>query len=474
MGFSTKISNSKRITSDNKYLKSVQVKDVKSIITDDCVLHLDCDSIPYFAASQQDDNYIIVTHKKSGREMEFKNKTEFKGSSNKLGVITQKSWLGAKNLEQQAKGKPEFTLDDFTIEQKKRLRGDKTSCMAKAINYMKDYIDSILTQSGCATLICYLGSGTNHRYLVKLPEVYKGSRKSQERPLLLKDCRQWVEDNYPHKIVVGEESDDVCQREAYKGSLHYHEKGLYSHALAAVDKDSLGLPCLNFCYQKKGPFWVNPNPWIIEDWEVTGGVGEIEMLDGKCKTTSLLMIARQLCTIDQADGYSMYLHLPKELHPKEKYSDAGFFKQFCILKTPKAVLQGIADRYLITFPDGLKYTAHDNTEVHCDTLTYLEMIFTCVYMLRKPLGEETLTKWFDKYDVDYSKLVGNHKPPTLPLQPEKSVRDTIELQRTKLRDIIESASDTKGTKQVLIDNLNSVTSNLQELEESLSLFFVQE
>lgn len=463
----------KRITSDNKYLKGVQVKDIKNIITEDCILHLDCDSIPYFGASLQDDNYVIVKHLSSGREMTFKNKTEFKGSSNKAGVITQKSWLGAKNLEQQAKGKTEFTLEDFSIEQKKKLKDTEDSCMSGAISYMREYLDSILFQSGCKTMICYLGGGSNHRHLEKLPEIYKGNRTSQARPLLLDECRKWVDNNYNTVIVEGEEVDDRVQREAYYGSLHYEEHKRYNAVLGGIDKDGLGLPCLNFCYMKKGPFWVNPNPWIVEDWEVTGNVGEIEMLDGKCKTTSLLMIARQCCTIDSADNYSMYLHLPKELHPKEKYSDAGFFKQFCILKTPKEVLQGIADRYFITFPRGLSYQAHDGTDVHCDTMTYLEMIFTCVYMLRKPLGEESIKLWFDKYGVDYSKLVNNHKPPTYSLVEEEELRTVIEEQRACIEELLTLTSNTKGTKPILVERLEATTTKLKSLEESLDNFFVK-
>jgi hypothetical protein len=476
--FSTKFRDTpskKRVTSDNKYLKSIQVKDIKSIITDDCVLHLDCDSIPYFGASLQDDNYVIVTHLVSGREMVFKNKTEFKGGSNKEGVITQSSWLGSKNLEQQAKGKPEFTLDNFSIEQKKKLKSDKDSCMSGAISYMKEYLDSILLQSGCNSMICYLGGGLNHRHSELLPAIYKGNRVSQERPTLLSACREWVENNYHTIIVENEEVDDRVQREAYKGSLYFYEHKKYSAMLGGIDKDGLGLPCLNFCYMKKGPFWTNPNPWVVEDWEVTGGVGKIEMQEGKCRASSLLMIARQLCTIDSADNYSMYLHFPKDMHPKEKYSDAGFFKQFCILKTPKDVLQGIVNRYLITFPRGLKFVAHEGTIVDIDTLTWLEMIFSCVYMLRKPLGEETMKLWLDKYGVDYSALVGNNKEKVYPFKEEPLLREVVNSLRSEVRDLAELATPKKAeAKPLQIAKLENVVERLNKLEKQFNNLFAIE
>ncbi len=465
-----------RVTADNKYLKGVQVKDVASIIEEDCVLWVDSDSIPYFAAAQQDDNYVEVLHKGSGRTMEFSNKTEFKGASRKEGVITQKSWLGVKNLEQEAKGKPVFKLEDFEITQKKRLKHDETTAMRYAQSYMKDYFDSILEQSGCKVMKIALGSGYNVRYDQKLPQIYKGARQDQERPILLSACREWAEANYDCVIVSGEEVDDLVQREAYLGTPAVTGKSKYISMLAAIDKDSLGLPCLNFCYQKKGPMWTNPNPWVISDWEVDGDVGIIEMLDGKCKTTSLLHIARQCCTIDQADGYSMYLHFPKEMHPKEKYSDAGFYKQFCILKTPKDVLQGIADRYAITFPKGLQYTAHDGTEMDIDTMTYLEMIFTCVYMLRKPYGEESMKLWFDKYGVDYSALVHNNlpeKPKTL--ADETTLRSAITELRTQLAQITDATAPIKSeTKPLQIERLNKTVDMLKEYDNMFDKLFTED
>lgn len=478
-GFSKKATQgiekkSNRITVDNKYLKAVQVKNVEEIISEDCVLWVDGDSIPYFAAALQDDNYVEVTHIKSGRSMEFKNKTEFKGSSRKEGVITQKSWLGVKNLEQEAKGKPLFELKDFNIVQKKRLNDSEENCMEKAKSYMKDYLDAILEQSGCKTMKIVIGSGLNHRYNLELPSVYKGSRQDQERPILLSKCREWVEKSYDTVVVEGEEADDRAQREAYLGTPAVNGTSKYTTMLCAIDKDSLGLPCLNFNYQKKGPLWVNPNPWIVSDWEVDGDVGIIEMEDGKCRTTSLLHIARQICTIDSADGYSMYLHFPKEMHPEEKFSDAGFYKQFCLLDTPKKVLEGVVERYFITWPKGLQYTSHTGKEMDIDTMTYLEMIFTCVYMLRKPLGEESIKSWFDKYNVDYSCLVDNNVEKRLPLASEETIRNTYENTQNVLNELREGLSNTKGTKPELVSRMLEAAEHLHTVQQGLHIGLFEE
>ncbi len=465
-----------RVTADNKYLKSVQIKDVENLISEGCVLWVDADSIPYFAAALQDDNYVEVTHTKSSRSMEFKNKTEFKGSSRKEGVITQKSWLGVKNLEQEAKGKPLFELSDFEIVQKKRLTAKEDVCVERAKSYMKDYLGTILDQSGCSTMKVVIGSGHNPRYSLELPSIYKGSRQEQERPILLSNCREWLQDNYDTVVVEGEEADDRVQREGYLGIPSVNGTSKYTVMICAIDKDSLGLPCLNFNYQKKGPLWINPNPWIISDWEVDGDVGIIEMDDGKCRTTSLLHIARQICTIDSADGYSMYLHFPKDMHPKEKFSDAGFYKQFCLLDTPEKVLAGIVERYHITWPKGLQYVSHTGKEMDIDTMTYLEMIFTCVYMLRKPAGEESMKTWFDRYKVDYSCLVDNNLPEKpLPLAPEDKIREVVKHTEQRLEDIGKLLLNQKGKKDDLTDRMTEAEQALHYLTIELqSNIFVQE
>lgn len=96
------------------------VENFKDIVADDAVIALDLDQTCFVAAAGAEKRTIIATHKKSGRQMEFKNKTEFWGRQ----VKVVGGWLKDQNTNMEAKavaaGKPfiPWTRDDFTIEDK--------------------------------------------------------------------------------------------------------------------------------------------------------------------------------------------------------------------------------------------------------------------------------------------------------------------------------------------------------------------
>jgi hypothetical protein len=412
----------KRITVDNKYLKKCQIKNIEDYITEDCVLYLDCDSIPYFAASLQDENYIVAKHIKSGNEKEFKNKTEFKGAGKKAGSISKSSWLGVKNLEMEAAGKTPFTLDDFEITQHKRLKRSKEESIVNIQNYIDDYLSSILKQSGCKSLVVILGRGVTFRHSVKLPEVYKGNR-DQERPILLPEARKYILDNYEY-IYVGDESlleaDDVAQQKGFEGYKNYRKTGKFDKMIASFDKDARGSPCLLFNYQKKGPFWEYPNPWLIEATDRS--IGFLEMHDGECKATGLLQKAYQLLTNDSSDNYYFYLRFDKSMHPSTPYSDASFYKEFCLCKTPEDVLSKVVNRFYETFPSGLKYVSWDGEEMDIDTLSWAEMLFSCVHMKLADNDNSTFEKLCNRYNVSVEKIKGNN----IDLSTENDDNTTVE------------------------------------------------
>lgn len=432
----------RRVTVDNKYFTSIQVKDVSSILTDDCVLYIDSDTIPFMAASLQDDNYVVVSHPEWDEAREFKNKTEFKGASRTEGVITQKSWLGIENMKRAATGKPEYKLEDFTITQNKRLKTDEQKCLKNIKGYIDEFIEAIKFQSGCDNVFCYLGSGDNHRHLLKLPKIYKGNRDEQARPLLLKQAREYVLQNYPSELIVGREADDRIQQAGFEGWLHYKKTGKFNKFVTLIDKDGYQAPCLLFSYNKSGPIWAHPNPVLINS--TNEGVGEIEMVGSDCKCTGLLQICYQLCSGDQSDFYHPYLRFDKELHPEQPYSDASFFKDFFTLKSPQECLQKVVDKFYDFFPAGLKYSAWDGTQMDIDTLDWLSMLFTCVYMLRSENDKTNIEALLNKFNVDYSKIVGNNKPKPVPLVSDEALRSSLAEYSSIVESVIALLSDKSG------------------------------
>ena len=90
----------------------------KDKVTDDCLIVLDLDQTCFVSAAGVEKRTIKATHKASGRDKIFKNRTEFWGAQKKVGG----GWLKDQNMNMEAKSKSEgreFTpwgRDDFTIE----------------------------------------------------------------------------------------------------------------------------------------------------------------------------------------------------------------------------------------------------------------------------------------------------------------------------------------------------------------------
>lgn len=423
VGESTNTQEHNRVTVDNKLFNTIQIKDVENYITDDCTIVIDCDTIPFMAAALQDKNTVLVKNLLTDEEEEFGTKTEFKGAARTPGKISQNSWLGSENLKREAEGKELYTLDDFSITPSKILKWDEDKCMENIKTFIDEYISSIKYQSGCKEVLCLIGEGVCHRNKLLLPLEYKSNRKDSVRPLLLKKARSYLQENYTTEVAVGIEADDVSEMYAFKGYVNYVRNGKFNYMLAALDKDARGTPSLLFDYNKDGPIWKNPNPWLIP--ATNKGVGEIEFCGKECKCTGLMQVCYQLLTGDSIDFFHPYLRFPKDMHPENSYSDASFYKDFVILKTPQECLQKVVDKYFEFFPKGVQYTAWEGTEVDEDTLWWLEKIFTCVYMLRKENDNATIKQLLDHFKVDYKKIVGNNVEKVLELLEESMLRKVI-------------------------------------------------
>jgi len=453
-----------RVTFDNKMFKGIQVKDIENYITEDCTLVIDCDTIPYRAAVLQDNNYIVVKNLTNEEEYTFSTMTEFKGRGKN---ISQASWLGGVNIKRRAEDKDLYTLDDFEIEKKVKLKFSEDKCLSNIKSFIDEYIDGIKKQTSCETELCLIGGGDCHRHALKLPQIYKGDRAS--RPTLLKKARDYLKSQYNVEEVEGIEADDVAEMYAMKGYVNYKRNGKFNYILAALDKDARGTPSLLFDYNKEGPIWKNPNPWLIES--TNSSVGEIEFIKNEAKCTGLLQICYQLLCGDAIDNYHPYLKFDKGMHPKDSYADASFYEDFVTLKTPEKVLQKTVDIYFKFFPKGLKYTAWDQIDVDQDTFWWLETMFTCVYMLRSKSDDTKFKKYLDHYKVDYSTLVDNNVEKVYDFQEEDELRKVVKDLKDKLETMSEPTHKKSDKKDVLISMLDEKCTECSELLNCIDNMF---
>ena len=117
----------------------------------------------------------------------------------------------------------------------------------------------------------------------------------------------------------------------------------------------------------------------------------------------------------------------------------------------------------------------DGSEIHEDTLTWLNKCFLCMYMRMTKDDPTQITNWLDQYKIDYSHLVGNHIEKVLLLAPEVKIRETVKYTEQWLEEISKLLLNQKGKKEDLTDRMAAAGQALQCLRVELqSNIFVQE
>lgn len=86
--------------------------------------------------------------------------------------------------------------------------------------------------------VVYLTGKGNFRHDIAKSHVYKGNRKSVQKPRHLQTARDHMESKYKAIISKGEEADDLIAMEAAKLN--------YKACVASIDKDMLQIPCWHF------------------------------------------------------------------------------------------------------------------------------------------------------------------------------------------------------------------------------------
>jgi len=462
-----------RDTSDNPYFKDIQVTDIQDIVTEDCEFWWDFDTAIFQACSVQDDNYIKVIRKHDKHEEIFKNRTEWKGRLKKEGAISDTSKLGLTNIKRVAEGLEPYCLEDFEVEDIKVL---KDGCgLDNVKSKIKDLIESVKFQFNILPtqkLKLQLGKGDAFRSLLPLPEPYKGNRDKQSRPTLLKKGREWLVEEMGAEVFEAHgtenclEADDVCSIAGQEGYQNFLKTNKFHKVQIGFDKDDWQGCCLYINYHLKGVKFKMPQAFLVQNTQ-RGGVGTLEMNGDDCKCSGLLQVAFQMCTGDSSDHYHPYLRFEKSVQPKGSYADISFYKDFLTLDTPQKVLQKVVDKYEEWFPKGLRYIDHSGKDIHCDTMTWLNVIFLCVYMKRSYDDNLDFYKMCKVFKVDTSKVIDNHIEKKLPLASEENIRNTFEEVSTALESLQEVLSDTKGTKSALIERMEEVKLELSHLHETL-------
>jgi hypothetical protein len=293
-----------------------------------------------------------------------------------------------------------------------------------------------------------------------------------ERPLLLQEARDYLLENYPSELAPeGYEADERVDAAAFKDYLNYRKTGKISGIKCSIDKDNWNTAGFSFNYTKDFHF---KYPQIIKIDSTDLSVGCLEWSGDDLKGTGLLFTALQLCLEDSADGYGSRLFLPKEMKQGISYGSKTFYKDFVNLDTPQKVLQKVVDKFAEWFPNGVRYTAWDGTEVDENTIDWLQKCFQCVYMTRKENDPTTIHHLLKRFKVDTSSIESNN------LFTEQYKMFNLDCSEGLLKDILDSLkglkeSDLKSYKSLnkggLVERLDSssekVDTAIEEIESKM-------
>jgi hypothetical protein len=387
---------------------------IKQFPNSDIEAILDTDWCAFSIASVGDAQYIEATHKKTKKVAEFKNVTEFRGVGKKIG-----GWLAERNEILKAKGKPLYTLEDFTIEQKQRRKKEYTT---KTIS-MDDWMDGLddefsdytyveteangtevkirkeltddealinIFHSAKAVIVkaledlgthkyeSYLGRSGAYRLNISTLMKYKGNRDKTLKPLVFKDVVGYISDSFNSTMIDNIENDDAVVMRAYKDP---------NAVIVGEDKDFYGQPVKFF------------NANRPEDGIIDGDCfGELTTYDKKKSKTigfGRLFLYHQICTGDASDNYKA------NCQSEVKYGTKGGYDDLKDCKDDKEALEKLIEIYKRLYPKPIVVKSWRGNPMLIDWLYVARENFKMAAMLRFEGDSRTLDTEFAEYGVEY-------------------------------------------------------------------------
>lgn len=300
------------------------------------ILIIDGDLIAYRYAAAAEERSVIVKHLKTGKEKEFKNRTEFKDLLKEKGM--------------------EYKPEAYQI-----VDVQKPEDVSFALGTIKRLITKLQDFSWCDRTEIYLGSGKTFRHSLPLPTPYKDNRDGLLKPVHLDAARDYMKSKYNAKIISDIEVDDMVTIRAYEELSQNNEP-----ILVSVDKDS---------YQSQGVVLLN---WMHEEWklEKIPEVGTLYKDKAAIKGSGLKFLAFQTLAGDNADTYCGY-----QLS-KLKYGPTKAMKALESAKTEQEVMQVLVNEYKRLYPDPVEYTDCHGQHHVADWYDLLKLYWQCAYMKR--------------------------------------------------------------------------------------------
>ena len=343
----------------------------------------DSDTALFRAAKFIQEDYVIVTHKASGKTMEFQNQTAFWGHwAKKAG-----GWLAEKNEERVEKGLNPFTPEDFEIEECARLSPEITNHLAEAEKTFDFYVGHIKKIANCKDYELVIGGKDNFRYDAAHILPYKGERK--DKPILFEEVRDLILTKYKNKVTVTEgiEADDYLGIKGFENYQHYLKTKEWKYLLCYIDKD------LDMIISPS----VNPDK--VED----GIKYTTPEMAAECFCLQLLSGDKSTDNIQGLPNFTEEIQTKYKLGKTRGVGKATAEKYLDGCTSIKEMFGRVVEAYRSYYGDDVQILkSHRGDELEYTWLEYLQENAILLWMMRTPDEKYDITSTLDKLGIDYA------------------------------------------------------------------------
>ncbi len=263
-------------------------------------------------------------------------------------------------------------FEDYQVEDKQEVEG-----IANCLHTCKVMLQGIQAATSTKELKVVVQGVGNFRDDLLLPSRYKGDRVDKIKPLLLRDCKEYLLNRFNAELANGQESDDVLAAYAYEGFT----KKQYI-VQASTDKDA------------------NSNTGWLYNWDkmdkprLIQGFGELTRdVKGKVSGVGRKWFYHQILFGDRADCYCPY-----EL-TSSKFGEKAAFDVLKELQTDKECWQAIYNTYKLWYPENFEYKAWNNETVVGSAIQQMQLYIDCAHMRRFENDQLSASNILDKMEV---------------------------------------------------------------------------
>ncbi len=354
----------------------------------------DYDPLLYGAASIGEQRSVKVVHRTSGRELEFKTRTDFYGHWKKKAG----GYLAKINEGRKTPWLPE-DFDYFDVQEPEPIEF--------CVKSLKNMILAATEYVGTKVYYGYSGKGKVFREDVSTVVKYKGNRDKALRPIHLDGLKNYLVRHHNCEIVEKIEADDMCSITSYEAYKKWEK--------TKSDDDKLILCAVDKDYDQGAAHILHPNT-LGEIRSHDGGFGWLKVDEsGKEKKVvgrGRMWLYFQVMNGDDADNY-----FANSAAPEIKWGQMSAYKVLKDAKNDKEAFEALMKGYKTLYPapkkiigwrgyeDQFEKTVllpnHKDFEIEVDWLYMLQENFSLAFMLRRLDDKIDVKQTMTKLGVDY-------------------------------------------------------------------------